>query len=267
MKGSSGLCVFQMWGSFVFLAVAVMAWSGCASTELSSYTITIHSYVTAEGRLHPAATKARPTRYSLVTAGHRVIGDSRAGDGDVDSVQVIRLVHDALQAAHYRACGPHDHSPDLVLVFRWGTAIPEPERDGMTSTYADLQMLDLVGGRSLSNLDLQSEKDALHHEAREARYYLSVAAYRFSKGAVQDIGPLYWRTQISVPIADLTLQRALPLLAAAGVRIFGSATAVPIRIALRVSGTLVPGWARPPQHEIEECGAVRDDTDERDNRS
>jgi hypothetical protein len=236
-----------MWRSFVFLAMTVMAWSGCASIERSSYTITIHSYVTAEGRLHPAATRARPTLYALVTGGHRIIGDSRAGEGEVDSVQVIRLVHDALQAAHYRATGPYDQAPDLVLVFSWGSAIPEPEPDGTTNpSYADLQMLDLVGGRSLSNLDLQSEKDALHREAREARYYLSVAAYRSSKGAVQDMGPLYWRTQISVPIADLTLQRALPMLAATGVGIFGSDTRIPMRIVMRVSGTLVPGWAQAP---------------------
>ena len=75
--------------------------------------------------------------------------------------------------------------PDLILVIHWGYMNPEIEDFGrvgdptQTVFFNQNQMLALVGGNTLNNLDLDFEREAVMQGAEQDRYFVINHRLRF----------------------------------------------------------------------------------------
>ncbi|MES2692522.1 MAG: hypothetical protein V4773_03545 [Verrucomicrobiota bacterium] len=223
------------------LLMLPMILAGCVSSGSWPHEVTVYSYVTASGRNVSAATSDRPVSCLLVDGGYREIGDTPRSGGRhaLDPSRIAALLHEGLAGNHYRCIGKKDTVPALVVVFHWGHAAPESfQEERRTPSMADLQMLDLVGGRGLANADLKSERQAIFSATTEERFFVSVAAYAYAEGAAENIGELLWRTQMSVRTDGLVAEQAMPMLTAIGGTFFGRETPLPRRIDVSVTGVL-----------------------------
>lgn len=230
------------WRRFLAASSALMLLSASeVSAGLPSYEVTVYSSLTAAGRKQDAPTSAAPLPCLLVNGGYREIGDRRAGEHSPDPRWIATLVHDGLELHHYRCVGSNEAAPRVVIVYRWGCAIPETRPVALHMLpKSDLEILDLVGGGALRRADLASERNAIFSAATDERYFVSIAAYAYSTTAAQNIGDLLWRTQLSVPCGDLTQAGAVRLLTAAGASLLGTETPLPRRITVNLTRDL-PG--------------------------
>lgn len=231
---------WSRWRRFLAASSALVLLSASEVTAaLPSYEVTVYSSVTAAGRKQAAPTSAAALPCLLVTGGYREIGDRRAGEHSPDPGWIATLVHDGLELHHYRCVGPSEAAPRVVIVYRWGCAIPETRSVALhVPAKSDLEMLDLVGGGALRRADLASERNAIFSAATDERYFVSIAAYAYSTTAAQNIGDLLWRTQLSVPSGGLTQAGAVRLLTAAGAPLLGAETPLPRRITVKLTRDL-----------------------------
>jgi hypothetical protein len=232
--------LFQPWSfaGAVAVSLGLAAVTGCSTTGTPSYEVTTYSYVTDTGRQEPSPTEDQPARCLLVNGGYQEFGDPRARDKAADPLLVAAHVRDALLRRHFKTITAGEAPPDMLVVFHWGASNPETATQNGAISHTALPQLDLVGGRALKSAGLESERNAIHNAAVDPRYFVAVAAYQYAESAPNSMGSLLWRTQISVPAAGLTQDRAVPLLTAVGGSLFGMDTPLPRRVSVGINGVL-----------------------------
>jgi hypothetical protein len=197
----------------------------------------VYSFITDAGRNLALPTEERPARCALGSAGYHEWGGIRAGEKPMKKTEIEPLVRAALRVNAYLGLMPREN-PDLVIEFHWGCMRPDRSgtsngRHGEIVNLAD--MLDLVGGRGLEFTNNRILRAALMDAALEERYFLILSAFE-SVAYARNRKQLLWRTQISVPIPNITQEQAFPILAACGATFFGRSTREPRLIDVDVEG-------------------------------
>lgn len=217
----------------VLVAAALM--NGCASSRQ----VVVYSFLTDAGRGLTAPVQEKPVRCALGSGGYHEWGGVRAGEKPVTLAFVEPLVRAALRVNGYTGLRQGE-SPELVVVLHWGCLRPELRR--LPARHFDAvvnqdHMLDLVGARALASNPDRILQSALIEAADEERYFLIVSAYA-PPNSGEELTRLLWRTQCSLPLAGLSQEQALPILAAAGAIYFGRETVVPDFVTLDVERIL-----------------------------
>ena len=220
-----------------------------AAPAATLWEVDVNVDMTEAGRkvAHPAPGK--PAYYYPVVAGYREFGNAIAGQAPPPAFEVIRPLARALARQGYiashgvqtdrrtrkgevetLALSPR---PSLILVFHWGCMNPiiidETTVDGPPNHVVANQgeMLELVGGNTLANLDLNFEKEAVMQGIEQNRYFITVTAYDFDSYFDRHRKVLLWAAKLSIPSDGVSMDQVLPTLVAGGAPLFGRETRRP----------------------------------------
>ena len=123
--------------------------------------------------------------------------------------------------------------PSLILAIHWGYMNPEIEDFGAPDDptqkvfFNQNQMLALVGGNTLNNLDLDFEREEVMQGAEQDRYFVVVSAYDFAPYARSHKKILLWQAKMSVPSNGVIFEQVLGPLVQVGGPMFGRETTRP----------------------------------------
>ncbi len=218
--------------------------------------IVANADVTAEGRLVPTPTPARPAYYVPVIDGWHEEGRIVAGEEPPKRAEVLRLVGQALAKEGYilQALRPDANTttPSLIIRVEWGYLNPVITNEGAlnlttgdggtmavpgmrddptqreSTNFNEREMVALVAGSAIKREAFFSEADwqKVNNAIAEGRYYLMVSAYDFAASLKGD-QVLLWRTRMSTPRQGVWMRDVVPALVSAGTPLFGRQTDVP----------------------------------------
>jgi hypothetical protein len=193
--------------------------------------VNVNVSLTGAGRKLPPPTKEKPAFYFPLLAGYREEGSLVAGEKKPPPVLVAHVLAKALAAQGYLVVAKDTPPPSLLLVVFWGYMNPQIDEFGdaenpQTVFFNQKEMLALVGGQTLGNLDLSFEREAVMQGAEDDRYFVIVSAYDFAD-ARKKKKTLLWTARMSTPSAGMTLAEVLPALINSGGPLFGRETTVP----------------------------------------
>jgi hypothetical protein len=123
--------------------------------------------------------------------------------------------------------------PTLVLVIHWGYLNPEIEDlsgtgdPTQTVNFNQNQVLALVAGNTLNNLDLDFEREEVMQGAERDRYFVIVSAYDFASYLRSKAKVLLWQAKMSVPSDGVNFEQVLGPLIQVGGPMFGRETTRP----------------------------------------
>lgn len=195
--------------------------------------------MTPEGRklTHPDA--KHPAFYYPVVAGFKEWGATVAGEKQPDPKDVIHLMAVELAKQGYFVINKQHPTPDLIVTLHWGSMNPEIDQSDPTDASTQVffnqnQMLALVGGNTLNNLDLNFEREDVMQAAEDDRYFIVVSAYdyrtyvdhRADKNA-KHRKLILWQAKISVPSNGVYFPDVMKTLAKAGGPFLGRETIRP----------------------------------------
>ena len=194
--------------------------------------VNVNTTLTEEGRKLAPPTPAKPLYYFPLVAGWREEGALVHGEKPPPTLLVIHELARVLAAQGYVVVGPKTPSPTVLLVFHWGYM--NPQIDDLNGDPANPQkvffnqreMVGLVGGSTLSNLDLNSEREAVMQGAEDDRYFVIVVAYDFADAQKKKKTRL-WVARMSTPSTGLTMADVVPALIKSGGPFFGRETLRP----------------------------------------
>lgn len=212
--------------------------------DLQSITVTD---MTPAGRQFRPATRDHPVYYAAVSAGYHDFGGYIAGDRPVSRELVNRTVMTVLAKQGYLPA-THDHQPDVIIVWTWGTLYAEwfPGAVGLPWQVNELRMRWFLGGAKLGLVDRDhaafpeltlapelhfagGNAQALLDTARDDLYVAAVSAYD-ARLKEPTRATLLWNTRISAPSRGFWLPDALPAMLAIGGPFFGRETPQPVWI-------------------------------------
>lgn len=200
---------------------------------------------TPEGRRLAHPTAQHPAYYYPVMQqfeqdGFQISGERAPPPNDVAHVLAAEL---AKQGYFVRDAS---HRPTLLLSIHYGCANPvianfDPAgaasppamgggRPPMESTLYmnEGQMLNILGGQTLRNLDLGYEREEVQHEALQNHYFVMVSAFDFAAYARSREKRLLWQAKMSVESDGIPqFGDALDALVKAGGPFFGRETKRP----------------------------------------
>lgn len=194
--------------------------------------INVNVVVTDAGRKFAPPTPAQPVRYLLVNGGFRIEGARVEDVSKPEPTRILRLFVNALAQQGYAGTTKPEPPPPLVLVFHWGVMSPEIDsvrEDGETTQaefFNQKEMLNLVGGQTLEDIRLPSERNAVLEGAVEDRYFAIVTAFDYAAARQKKRVPL-WQARMSVRSDHITLDEVLPALIAAAGPHYGRETVRP----------------------------------------
>jgi hypothetical protein len=195
--------------------------------------INVNVDLTEAGKKITLPTRANPAYYLPVAGGFKEEGAAVASaDKPPPRLKVLHLLAVALAEQGYLVMGPKTPPPSVLLTFTWGSMNPEIDEMGDSDTPAEAfynqgQMLALVGGHTLNNLDLYMEREPVMQGAKEDRFFVIVSAYDFA-AAQQRKKVLLWRTKMSTPSARVTFGEVVGPLIKSGAPHFGRETDRPV---------------------------------------
>jgi len=193
--------------------------------------VNVNSSVTEAGKKITPPTPAHPAYYFPIVAGWREEGSIVAGEKPPPRLLVIHQLAKALAAQSYLVVGPKTPAPTVLLVFHWGYMNPQIEDFGSNDPaqkvfFNQKEMLALVGGTTLPNLDLNFEREAVMQGAEDDRYFVVVMAYDFAD-AVKRKKTLLWVDRMSTPSAGMVMADVVVPLITSGGPLFGRETTQP----------------------------------------
>jgi len=201
--------------------------------------VNVNTSVTEAGKKLAPPTHEHPAYYFPVVAGWREKGAVVAGEKPPPVLMVVHEFAKALAGQGYLVVGPKTPPPTLLLVFHWGTlnpqiddVSPDPENP-QKLFYNQGEMLALVGGNTLPNLDLEFEREAVMQGAEDDRYFAIVSAYDFADAAKKKKTSL-WVARMSTPSAGFTMTDVVAALIQSGSPLFGRETLRPTWITMPV---------------------------------
>jgi hypothetical protein len=194
--------------------------------------VNVNTSITEAGKKVVPPTREKPAYYFPVVAGWREEGSLVAGEKPPPRLMVIHTLAKTLAGQNFLVVGPKTPPPTLLLVFHWGYM--NPQIDDMSGDpenpqkvfFNQKEMLALVGGTTLPNLDLQFEREAVMQGAEDDRYFVVVMAYDFAE-ALKKKKTLLWVARMSTPSSGLTMADVVPALVASGGPLFGRETTQP----------------------------------------
>ena len=203
--------------------------------------VNVNVDLTDEGRKITLPTREHPAYYFPLVGGFRQEGAVMAGEKAPDRLPVLKEIARILAQNGYLVVGPKTPVPSVLLVFFWGNMNPEIDDPGDNQKvfFNQRQMVALVGGQTLNNLDLFSEREAVMQGAEDDRYFVMIAAYDFA-AAQQKKKVLLWRTKMSTPANGVDFPDVLPALIASGGPLLGHETLRPVWVdqPLELKGTV-----------------------------
>lgn len=217
----------------VALAGALTLAGPTASLRAStpSREVNVNTTLTEAGRKLTLPTKDKPVYYYPLVGGYREEGAIVAGEKKPDTKATLHVMAKALAAQHFLVVSKDHPQPDVLLVFFWGYMNPQtddvgPSDQPQTVFWNEREMLALVGGQSLTPLDLGFERDTILEDARDDRYFAIVTAYDFADAKLKK-KTLLWSARMSTPSNGITLAEVIPALLTSGAPMFGHASERP----------------------------------------
>lgn len=216
--------------------VSLFAVAGLTATRLAAadpkVEVNVNSTLSEAGQKITHPTRAQPAYYFPVVAGWREEGATVAGEKPPPRLLVVHQLAKTLADEGYLVVSAKTPPPTLLLVFHWGYMNPQiDDKTQPTGTidnpfFNQAQMLALVGGSTLQNLDLDFEREAVMQGAEDDRYFVIVTAYDFAD-AIKKKKTVLWQARMSVPSAGVTMEEVVPALIASGGPMFGRETKRP----------------------------------------
>lgn len=193
--------------------------------------VNINVEVTEAGKKFTPPTPAHPAYYFPVTGGFREEGAVKAGEKPPPRLLVLQQLAKTLAAQGYLVIGSKTPSPTVLLVFHWGSMNPQIDEfgdmeDPQKLFYNQREMVSLVGGHTLGNLDLWSEREAVMQGAEDDRYFVVVTAFDFA-AAQRKQKMLLWRAKMSTGSAGFSMEDVVAALITSGGPHFGRETLRP----------------------------------------
>jgi hypothetical protein len=207
-------------GFLVALAIALSARAADPQLEVN-----VNVAMTEEGRKVPPPTKAKPAYYFPLVMGYREEGEKVAGETKPPTKPIVHLLAKALAEQNYLVLTREHPQPSILLVFHWGYINPEITEFGIGEDsdkvfFNQKEMVALLGGQTLGNLDLDFEREAVMQGAEDDRYFVTVSAYDFA-AARQHKKLLLWQARMSTPSGGFTMAQVIPTLITNGGPHFG----------------------------------------------
>jgi len=199
--------------------------------------ITVISDISKEGRVIIHPTSKNPCYYLPIVGGYKELGSLVKGEKKPNQKEIIHSLAVELAKQGYFVVNKNTPPPNIILVFYWGYINPDivdlgaptdPDSTSPTQTFLNQdQMLALVGGSTLKNLDLNFEKEEVMQAAEDDRYFLSVQAYDYTNYSKNHKKVILWHSKVSIPTANVDLGQMMPALIKAGGPLFGVETIKP----------------------------------------
>lgn len=232
----------RLTSSLILAGFALVAWPRPAAAffgSSSSREVDVVVDMTPEGRklAHPDA--KHPAFYYPVVAGFKEWGATVAGEKQPNPKDLIHLMAVELAKQGYFVWNPKRPKPDLIIVLHWGAMNPEIDDSDPTDPSSRIffnqnQMLALVGGNTLNNLDLSFEREDVMQAAEEDRYFIVVTAYDFAAYEQHHAEKsdrrkklVLWQAKMSVPSNGVYFPDVMKTLAKAGGPFLGRETVRP----------------------------------------
>ena len=235
-----------------FLATALGAYAAARQVEVN-----VVVDMTPEGRMRTPPDAEHPSYYVPIVGKFREEGAVYAGGKAPSQNDLLHLAAVELANQNYFVCPPDkSHTPDVILVFNWGCLNPDrvtqpappneinpyqdkdPEANGdaddMAVVVNDRQMLDLVGGATLQNLNSDSDREAVADRAQENRYFIVISAFEFPTSTHDQKKVPLWQAKLSVPSAGVTYDDIAEVMIKTGSPFFGRETPTPKRVTIPV---------------------------------
>jgi hypothetical protein len=167
---------------------------------------------TPEGRKLAHPDGAHRAYYLPVVFGFKEWGAVVAGEKRPNERDLIHLVAAQLANQGYFVMDPaHGHPPSLILAIHYGCLNPENDDMDPTDTtgmskvfFNEREMLALVAGNTLQNLDLSFEREDVMQAAEEDRYFVALTAFDFEAFAKGRHKVPLWQAKMSVPSAGIS---------------------------------------------------------------
>ncbi len=196
--------------------------------------------MTPDGRKTPLPSPAKPAFYLPLVRGFREMGQVTAGLKPPPANEVVHLLAVELARQGYLVISKSAPAPSLILLIQWGSLNPqigtfEPDDPGQRMFFNESQMLALVGGNTLRNLDLDFEREQVMQAAEEDRYFVALTAFDFKIYAHSHKKVMLWEAKMSLPSVGITIDEAIPALVKAGGPLFGRETVRPRMLVLPVT--------------------------------
>lgn len=217
--------------SFTFALIAVFALSSCVVFERPPPEVIAAADRSVAGRDYSPPTAKNPQYYVLTTVGGLELGAVYAGEKIPPREQIEPLIVNALEKQHFRLATEKTPSPQLVIVYAWGSMNPDTLDLGNTNVPpAQLntrEMMSLVTTSKThvvpGNIDNAVDMSVIY----EGRYFILVGAYdyaTFNKPAKPGgkKRTVLWRAKLSTGNIGTTLNEAIPVLLEMGADFFGA---------------------------------------------
>lgn len=216
--------------AWLLVLPALLTQSGRAGQRAAEVNVNVD--LTPEGRKLTLPTRDHPAYYFPLVGGYRQEGAGKAGEKIPDRSRVLHEVARTLAGNGYLVTGPKTPAPSVLLVFYWGSMNPDADEVGDPGEshrvfFNQKKMVALVGGQTLPNLDLFSEREAVMQGAEDDRYFLMIAAYDFAAAQAHK-KVLLWRTKMSTPADGVDFSDVLTALITSGGPLLGHETLRPV---------------------------------------
>ena len=217
--------------AWLVAAVTVLFGALPAKAVEKTCEVAVNVEVTAAGKNLAPPSPAHPAYYFPVVGGFREEGAVKAGEKAPERLTVLHQLAKTLAAQGYLVVGTKTPPPSVLLAFHWGSMNPQIDEfgdigDPQKTFYNQREMVSLVGGHTLTNLDLWSEREAVMQGAEEDRYFVVVSAYDFD-AAQNKKKVLLWRAKMSTASAGFSMQDVVAALITGGAPHFGRETLRP----------------------------------------
>jgi len=197
--------------------------------------------MTPEGHRVDPPTAAHPAYYYPILGGYQTLGAVVAGEPpppsplEVAHLVAVELARQGYFASKAQTVRNHlvlDPPPTLVIAVHWGCLNPVNQDlgspiDPNPVTFNQDDMMALVGGDTLNNLDLNFEREGVIQAAEQNRYFVVLTAFDLRAYQKTHRRIKLWQAKMSVPSNAVTLDAVLPTLVKAGGPFFGRETVRP----------------------------------------
>jgi hypothetical protein len=228
-------------------AFAALAAGTAARVAGSDLPVDVVVDMTPEGRKVAPPAPHKPVFYLPVLGGYMERGAVYAGEpAPPPPLEVAHLVAVTLAEQGYLVTNANS-PPSIVLSVFWGSLNPVTMKLGGGSgpgmILNETEMLALVGGNTLKNLDLHYERENVMQGAERDRFFVVLSAYDYNAYAKskkvaaaavqartrtpQPKRVLLWQAKMSAPSNRVELAEVLPALVKAGGPQFGRETIRP----------------------------------------
>lgn len=236
------------------LLIAFLLTALCAVAEVRQIEVNVVVDMTPEGKKRVPPSPDHPSYYVPVIGGYRQEGTVYAGEKKPSQNAVLHLAAVELAKQSYFVCKPSKAlSPDIILVFNWGNLNPERgtlpapilshtekdpgangDSDDISIQFNDRQMLDLVGGSAIGNVNNDSDREQIAVRAGEDRYFITITAYDYATSIHTQKKVALWQAKMSVPSQGMAYDDVAKALVEAGGPFFGRETTIPRQFSIPV---------------------------------